>query len=338
SFDAKELIRYFKNHGIAVGPEEAKQLINKIDSDGSLEISWDEWRSYFLMNLYVLDISDDAQEMLGHWRSVTHVMNVVVDDSLFIPPYIPNDAWFPMFVATGIAGAFAKTLTAPFDRMKTVMQYLGSQEQIGLIDGYKYLIKEGGMESLWRGNGMSILKCMPDYVGKFTAFEQIKILLNRIHGKDEKSDLKGIERYLAGSAAGIIGITSTYPLDVLRIRLILRRSGEFTGIFDAVKKIYRNEGLRAFGRGYPLSLFYIMPASGINFGLYEVPLSKVNDVTEHARVRHMVADIWRNEGIVGFYRGFVPNILKYVPGVTIAYVIYESVKERMSKKEARQTS
>jgi hypothetical protein len=44
----------------------------------------------------------------------------------------------------------------------------------------------------------------------------------------------------------------------------------------------------------------------------------------------MFKDIWHNEGVVGFYRGLVPNILKVVPAVSISYLVYETVMKAVS--------
>lgn len=40
--------------------------------DNSLEISYDEWRSFFMMNPAVLEsITGDPHEMLRYWRGAT---------------------------------------------------------------------------------------------------------------------------------------------------------------------------------------------------------------------------------------------------------------------------
>ena len=41
-----------------------------MDQDGSLEISYDEWRSFFLNNPLVLDrVTTDPREMLRYWKN-----------------------------------------------------------------------------------------------------------------------------------------------------------------------------------------------------------------------------------------------------------------------------
>ena len=41
---------------------------------------------------------------------------------------------------------------------------------------------------------------------------------------------------------------------------------------------------------------------------------------------HAVVTIYRSEGVPGFYKGMLPNILKVAPSIAIAFVTYEFVK------------
>ena len=63
-----------------------------------------------------------------------------------------------------------------------------------------------------------------------------------------------------------------------------------------------------------------------------VPLPTMDQSKAHPLLpaSQMFKEIWRNEGIIGLYRGIVPNMLKVIPAVSISYLIYETVLKAIS--------
>ncbi|TMW52839.1 hypothetical protein DOY81_002106, partial [Sarcophaga bullata] len=64
--DLEELISAFKDLGIEVDMEEAKVLLTRMDQDGSLNISFNEWRDFLL-----LAPSSDIHDLIKFWRHST---------------------------------------------------------------------------------------------------------------------------------------------------------------------------------------------------------------------------------------------------------------------------
>lgn len=260
--DLEELIMAFKELGVDVEVGEAKKLLQRMDQDGSLEISFNEWRDFLLYAP-----STDIHDLIKFWRHSTYLdigedMNVPDD---FTQSEMQSGMWWRHLVAGGVAGAVSRTCTAPLDRLKVYLQVHGNKTT-GIKTCLQHMLKEGGILSLWRGNGINVLKIAPESALKFMAYEQAKRLIRK---QSTARDLTIYERFVAGSLAGGFSQTIIYPLEVLKTRLALRKTGEFKSIMDAAKKIYKREGWRAFYKGYIPNLLGIIPYAGIDLAVYE---------------------------------------------------------------------
>ncbi|XP_058464756.1 mitochondrial adenyl nucleotide antiporter SLC25A25 isoform X2 [Malaya genurostris] len=202
--------------------------------------------SHLLMDGKYLDIGEDLN---------------VPDD--FTQSEMQSGMWWRHLAAGGIAGAVSRTCTAPLDRLKVFLQVQSSKQRIS--DCLQYMLKEGGVQSLWRGNFINVLKIAPESAIKFAAYEQVKRL---IRGND-KRQMTIYERFVAGACAGGVSQSAIYPLEVLKTRLALRKTGQYSSIIDAATKIYRREGLRSFYRGYIPNMLGIIPYAGIDLAVYE---------------------------------------------------------------------
>ncbi|XP_054386455.1 mitochondrial adenyl nucleotide antiporter SLC25A24-like isoform X2 [Pongo abelii] len=138
-------------------------------------------------------------------------------------------------------------------------------KKMRLISGLEQLVKEGGIFSLWRGNGVNVLKIAPETALKVGAYEQYKKLLSfdGVH-------LGILERFISGSLAGVTAQTCIYPMEVLKTRLAIGKTGEYSGIIDCGKKLLKQEGVRSFFKGYTPNLLGIVPYAGIDLAVYEI--------------------------------------------------------------------
>lgn len=59
-------------------------------------------------------------------------------------------------------------------------------------------------------------------------------------------------------------------LQVLKTRLALRKTGQYSGIVDCAKHILQKEGAAAFYKGYIPNMLGIIPYAGIDLAVYEV--------------------------------------------------------------------
>uniref|UniRef100_A0A8C9GUD8 Mitochondrial carrier protein n=1 Tax=Piliocolobus tephrosceles TaxID=591936 RepID=A0A8C9GUD8_9PRIM len=337
-----------------------KEKLSYMDTDGSMTVDWDEWKYYFLLHP-----AKNVTEIIHFWKRSTLID---IGESIAIPDEFTEQEkqsgdWWKRLVSAGIASAVARTFTAPLDRLKVMMQVHSlKSRKMRLISGLEQLVKEGGIFSLWRGNGVNVLKIAPETALKVGAYEQYKKLLSfdGVH-------LGILERFISGSLAGVTAQTCIYPMEVLKTRLAIGKTGEYSGIIDCGKKLLKQEGVRSFFKGYTPNLLGIVPYAGIDLAVYEVlknywlenysgnsvnpgimilvgcsTLSNtcgqlasfpVNLIRTHMQASgkttsmiRLIQEIYTKEGKLGFYRGFTPNIIKVLPAVGIGCVAYEKVK------------
>lgn len=250
--------------GIDVTLEEAAKILQSMDKDGTMTIDWMEWRDHFLLNPL-----RNMEDIAHYWKR-----SVMLDigEQLTVPDEFSEKEKKSGFVwrqlmAGAMAGSVSRTGTAPLDRLKVFLQVHGSKSDKGnVLSGLRAMVKEGGLGSLWRGNGINVLKIAPETAIKFLAYEQIKRVMR---GGAEGGTLKVQERFVAGSLAGATAQTVIYPMEVLKTRLTLRKTGQYSGMADCAKQILQKEGVLAFYKGYLPNMLGIIPYAGIDLAVYE---------------------------------------------------------------------
>ncbi|XP_032164010.1 solute carrier family 25 member 41 isoform X3 [Mustela erminea] len=180
---------------------------------------------------------------------------------------VDNESALWKFLLSGaMAGAVSRTGTAPLDRAKVYMQVYSSKTNfMNLLGGLRSMVQEGGFRSLWRGNGINVLKIAPEYAIKFSVFEQCKNYFCGVHGSPPFQ-----ERLLAGSLAVATSQTLINPMEVLKTRLTLRRTGQYKGLLDCARQILKQEGTRALYRGYLPNMLGIIPYACTDLAVYEM--------------------------------------------------------------------
>ncbi|RWS28810.1 calcium-binding mitochondrial carrier protein SCaMC-1-B-like protein [Leptotrombidium deliense] len=260
--DISEVVAAFKNVGIEMDSTEAQEMMKRMKKDGDVRpIVFEEWRDY-LIKLP----NPEMAKLMKFWKHSTLLDfgedPCVPDD--FTETELDTGMWWRHLLAGGVAGAVSRTCTAPLDRLKVFLQVRGA-EFGSLRICFKHLMKEGGFLSFWRGNGINVIKIAPETALKFMAYEQAKRF---IRGNTNR-ELSIYERFLSGSLAGALSQSVIYPMEVLKTRLCLRNTGQYNGILDASRKIYKNERLKAFYKGYVPNLLGIIPYAGIDLAVYE---------------------------------------------------------------------
>jgi len=177
------------------------------------------------------------------------------------------------FLAGGAAGMCAKTSVAPLDRIKILLQAQSVHyKDLGVISGLRKIVQQENVLALFKGNGAQMVRIFPYGALQFTSFEIFKNLLPRLKlpllSKESHS-----MKFVAGSLAGLVSVTATFPLDTIRARLAFQVAGEvrYRGIIHAGTVIFRTEGgLVGLYRGLVPTLIGIIPYAGLSFYCFEL--------------------------------------------------------------------
>ncbi|RYR52757.1 hypothetical protein Ahy_A06g027643 isoform B [Arachis hypogaea] len=334
-------------------------------------------------------------------------------------------------VAGGVAGGVSRTAVAPLERLKILLQVQNPHniKYNGTVQGLKYIWRTEGFRGLFKGNGTNCARIVPNSAVKFFSYEQASKAILQLYqqktgngmshfsqskqGKGlgvgsyiknavcltvflvilaEDAQLTPVLRLGAGACAGIIAMSATYPMDMVRGRITVQTEKspyQYRGMFHALTTVLREEGPRALYKGWLPSVIGVVPYVGLNFAVYESlkdwlvksnPFGLVQDselsvttrlacgaaagtvgqtvaypldvirrrmqmvgwnhaasvVAGDGRVKAPLeytgmVDAFRKtvryEGVGALYKGLVPNSVKVVPSIAIAFVTYEVVKD-----------
>ncbi|CAM0143210.1 carnitine transporter [Umbelopsis sp. WA50703] len=179
------------------------------------------------------------------------------------------------------AGAFSAAPTtlfmAPSERIKVLLQIQGQggeQKYKGPIDVVRQLYKEGGVRSIFRGTGATLMRDAPGSAAYFACYEMTKQALTPAGAKPE--DLNPASVLFAGGMAGVAMWCIAIPPDVIKSRLQSAPAGTYTGALDVLKQTLKSDGPAALFRGLGPAMLRAFPANAATFLGVEYSLKAMN--------------------------------------------------------------
>jgi len=183
------------------------------------------------------------------------------------------------FAAGGVSGAVSKTLTAPIERVKLVIQTQDANPKIksgevprytGIGNCFARIHSEQGMGAFWRGNGTNIIRYFPTQAFNLAFKDSIKAMFPRYNSKTEFWQFFATQ-LASGGMAGACSLSIVYPLDYARTRLasdVGSGKKQFNGLLDCLKKTANSaQGPLALYNGFGPSVAGIVAYRGAQFGL-----------------------------------------------------------------------
>jgi len=189
------------------------------------------------------------------------------------------------FALSGAAAVISKTVAAPIERVKLMIQNQDEMLKTGALkerykgplDCFRRVIAEEGVVPLWRGNAANCLRYFPTQALNFMFKERIKQQF-----KKKKTDgfaVKLGKNVAAGGSAGALSLLFVYSLDYARTRLAndvksVKKGGgtaerQYSGLVDVYKQTLKSDGIAGLYRGFVISCVGIVVYRGFYFGLFD---------------------------------------------------------------------
>ena len=191
---------------------------------------------------------------------------------------------YPVLVdwaAGGTAAGISKTLVAPIERVKMLLQTQDSNPDIqsgkvarytGIVNCFSRVSAEQGFISLWRGNMANVVRYFPTQAFNFAFKDTFKRMFPKVDAKKEFWKSLGVNM-ASGGMAGASSLLIVYPLDFVRTRLAadVRKGSEreFSGMFNCLSTIAKRTGFFSLYQGFGVSVQGIIIYRGAYFGLYD---------------------------------------------------------------------
>jgi len=192
---------------------------------------------------------------------------------------------FESFLIGGTAAGISKTIAAPIERVKLLLQNQGESaaakaqgEYKGIVDVFVRVPKEQGFAAFWRGNLANVIRYFPTQALNFMFKDEYKKVFKGIYGINKDSGFAPnlAHAVSAGGAAGATSLAFVYPLDFARTRLAVDvgtgANREFNGTVDTIMKTAKSNGMFKKGgvyNGFWISCGGIIVYRGLYFGLYD---------------------------------------------------------------------
>jgi hypothetical protein len=214
-------------------------------------------------------------------------------------------------IAGGTASAFARTLEAPLERVKLILQnqqsmaLTGTAPFKGVVDTLRRTAHDHGMLALWRGNLTNCTRIFPAHALRFTLFDYWQRLAMKIFHVNRSNELPLVGQLLSGALSGATTTLLLHPLDLARTHLSLNVSHTRLSLRDVMHNLYTQQGIRGIYRGVTMSVIEITPYTGISLGGFEfLKVAIVAKRTDLSPWQHSIALLssgWL-AGILGAYK------------------------------------
>ncbi|XP_028416940.1 mitochondrial glycine transporter-like [Dendronephthya gigantea] len=258
-----------------------------------------------------------------------------------------------------ISGSFSGTtstlLLQPLDLLKTRIQINSRKRHDVLRKTFKEVLKNEKVIGLWKGTIPSLYRTVPG-VGLY--YGCLHLLDGRLREKPSN-----VKRFALGASARGFVVLCLMPVNVIKIRFESGKY-HYKTVPKAFTYIWSTEGVRGLYRGSfttiirdaPFSGAYLMfygrikeivkqslgkeklsspsiAICGLTSGIFASLLTHPADVvktliqasSEPYKITAIIKNIFKNNGLQGFFKGFVPRALRRTLISAMSWTVYEKI-------------
>jgi solute carrier family 25 (adenine nucleotide translocator) protein 4/5/6/31 len=187
------------------------------------------------------------------------------------------------FLLGGVAAGVSKTVAAPIERIKLLVQ---NQDEMlktgkldkpykGVVDCFNRVSQEEGVAALWRGNLANVIRYFPTQALNFAFKDFFRVKFGYTKEKHGYATWF-LSNMASGGLAGALSLVFVYSLDYARTRLAndnkqSKKGGarQFNGLIDVYTKTLASDGIVGLYRGFMVSCAGIIVYRGCYFGFYD---------------------------------------------------------------------
>ncbi|XP_069684951.1 mitochondrial glycine transporter A-like isoform X2 [Periplaneta americana] len=275
------------------------------------------------------------------------------------------------FLVGSFSGTFSTILFQPLDLVKTRLQNSTSKcfearpgQPCGMMTIIGHILQKEHVFGLWKGMTPSITRCVPGVGLYFSSLHWLKTNVT-------SGDPGPLEAVALGMIARSMSGVCLIPITVIKTRF---ESGvyQYGGMTEALRVIYRTEGVRGLCCGLVPTLVRDAPFSGLYFMFYSqtkryVPQEWLHSnfaapvnfscglfagllasiVTQPADViktkmqlypekfngiHSVLIYVHKRYGMKGYFKGLVPRMLRRTLMAAMAWTVYEQVTRSIGLK------
>jgi len=246
--------------GIKARWQDARRMVQLVDADGDGRVSYSEWQRFVTL-LPAAQVKENAA-----WA----LMASAVD----LPPTTQPTSEIVKKLAIGaFAGAVAKCVVAPFERLREVLQAAEVVPPSGLAGVTRQIISDEGVRGLWRGNTLVLARVVPYVALQWSIYDAVQDALTLARQRGGSAPPVGdspqtgvLDKLVAGVVAGTAATLVVYPLECLKTEVAV--AGLRGSLIANARQVLREEGVRGFYKGLGATVSFKVIATAVGFNLH----------------------------------------------------------------------